>query len=247
VASVSRALVPVGSSFALHVAIAAVVAGLSVRARPMPQQALQIAVVETPAPQPEAPRPQPPLALKPVRIARVQRPQGQAPPPQIVETPPPPTVEAKKQEPAPVVITGVTLESTSQGGSFAVGVGNTVQGAPDKVASEPAAVKPYKAEKYAPAAQVTELPRPLNGESVNLRKYYPPPALKDGFEGDVVLRLLIDEDGSVARIEIISDPGQGLGAAAARMVKAEYRFSPAKVNGTPVATTVPFTVHFTLN
>jgi protein TonB len=237
----------VGSSFALHVAIAAVVAGLSVRARPMPQQALQIAVVETPASQPEAPRPQPPPALKPVRIARVQRPQGPAPRPQIVETPPPPTVEAKKQEPAPVVITGVTLESTSQGGSFAVGVGNTVQGAPDKVASEPAAVKPYKAEKYAPAAQVTELPRPLNGESVNLRKYYPPPALKDGFEGDVVLRLLIDEDGSVARIEIISDPGQGLGAAAARMVKAEYRFSPAKVNGTPVATTVPFTVHFTLN
>ena len=244
-ASASRVLLPVGSSLALHVAIAALVAGLSVRARPMPQQALQIAVVETP--QPEAPKPpSPALKPRPARIARVQRPQGQAPPPQIAGPPPPPTAEAKKQEPAPMVITGVTLESTSQGGSFAVGVGNTMQGAPDKVASEPAAAKPYKAEKYAPAAQVTELPRPLNGESVDLRKYYPPPALKDGFEGDVVLRLLIDDDGSVVRIEIISDPGQGLGAAAARMVKAEYRFSPAKVNGTPVATTVPFTVHFTL-
>jgi hypothetical protein len=46
---------------------------------------------------------------------------------------------------------------------------------------------------------------------------------------------------------VLNDPGEGLGAAAAKMVWAEYRFSPATVNGTPVATTVPFTVHFTLN
>jgi hypothetical protein len=48
-------------------------------------------------------------------------------------------------------------------------------------------------------------------------------------------------------VEILNDPGDGLGAAAAKMVRAEYRFSPATVNGIPVATTVPFTVHFTLN
>src|SRR5437667_366129 len=80
----------------------------------------------------------------------------------------------------------------------------------------------------------------------------PPPlkvarALKEGFEGDVKLRILIDADGSVAKVDILLDPGEGLGEAAARMVKAEYRFAPATVNGTPVATTVPFTVHFTLN
>ena len=250
-AATSKVLLPVGGSFVLHLLIGTLMAGLSARARPVQQQALQVAVIEVPPP-PVEPPPPPPQPLKaPPRLARAPKPPPNAaprpPPPQLTEAPPPPTVEATKAEPEPIVVTGITLESTSQGGSFAVGVGNTMQGTPDQVAREPAAVKPYKAETYAPAAQVTELPRPLNGGAVNLRKYYPPAALKEGFEGDVVLRLLIDADGSIAKVEVISDPGQGLGAAAARMVKAEYRFSPAKVNGTAVATTVPFTVHFTLN
>ena len=240
---------PVGGSLVLHVLIGSLMAGLSVRARAVRQEALQIAVVEAPPPPVE--KPPPPIAkpLKPpARLARAPRPppQQSTPPPRLTEAPPPPTVEAKKTGPDPIVVTGITMESTSQGGTFAVGVGNTLHGAPDQVARDPASVKPYQAETYAPAAQVTELPRPLNGP-VSLRKYYPPPALKDGFEGDVVLRLLIDADGTIARVEVVSDPGQGLGAAAARMVRAEYRFSPARVNGTAVATTVPFTVHFTLN
>ena len=88
------------------------------------------------------------------------------------------------------MVTGITMESTSQGGSFAVGAGNTLRGAPEQTARAPDTVKPYKAEQYAPAAQVNELPQPLNRESLNLRKYYPPQAKKNGFEGDVVLRLL---------------------------------------------------------
>ena len=253
-AAVSRAMVPLGTSMAIHAAIALLILGLAVRRMPVPQQALQVAVVEKPPPPPpqEATPPPPPQPV-PLKVARAPRP-AQPPPvptrtplPQPIDAPPPPTSEAKTQTPAPVVITGITMESTSQGGSFAVGVGNTLQGTPERVAREPETVKPYKAEKYAPAAQVTELPRPLNSESVSLRKYYPPQALKEGFEGDVTLRLLIDADGTVAKVDIVSDPGSGLGPAAARMVKAEYRFSPGKVNGLPVATTVPFTVHFTLN
>jgi protein TonB len=138
------------------------------------------------------------------------------------------------------------MESTSQGGGFAVGAGNTLQGAPERTAPAPESVKPYKAERYAPAAQVSELPRPLNREALNLRRYYPAQAKRSGFEGDVVLRLLIDADGSIAKVDIVSDPGQGLGPAAAQAVR-ELRFSPAKVNGVAVATTVPFTIHFTLD
>ena len=248
-AAASRVLLPVGGSFVLHLLVGLLMAGVSVRARPVRQDSLQIAVVDAPPPPKEEPPPVAKVVKAPPRLARAPKPPQQAPtqpPPQLTEAPPPPTVEAKKAEAEPVVVTGITLESTSQGGSFAVGVGNTMQGTPDRVARAPATVKPYKAETYATAAQVTELPRPLNGP-VNLRKYYPAPALKEGFEGDVVLRLLIDADGSIAKVEVISDPGLGLGAAAARMVRVEYRFSPAKVNGTAVATTVPFTVHFTLN
>ena len=146
----------------------------------------------------------------------------------------------------PVVITGITMESTSQGGAFVVGAGNTLRSPPEKVARDPQMVKPYKADQYATAAQVNELPRPLNRDALNLRKYYPPQARKNGFEGDVVLRLLIDADGSIAKVDVVSDPGEGLGPAAEQAVR-ELRFSPAKVNGIAVATTVPFTIHFTLD
>ena len=138
------------------------------------------------------------------------------------------------------------MESTSQGGAFVVGVGNTLRSAPEKMTRDPQIVKPYKADQYAAAAQVNELPRPLNRDALNLRKYYPAQARKNGFEGDVVLRLLIDADGSIAKVDVVSDPGEGLGPAAAQAVR-ELRFSPAKVNGVAVATTVPFTIHFTLD
>ena len=106
------------------------------------------------------------------------------------------------------------MESTSQGGAFVVGAGNTLRSAPEKVARDPQMVKPYKADQYAAAAQVNELPRPLNRDALNLRKYYPAQARKNGFEGDVVLRLLIDADGSIAKVDVVSDPGEGLGPAA---------------------------------
>src|SRR5216110_1223918 len=200
----SRVLLPLGTSVALHAAIAVFIVALAVRPRPIPQVPIQILVVDVP---PATKAPEPPRSTQ-----------------------------------NPVVITGITMESTSQGGAFMVGAGNTLRSAPEKVARDPQMVKPYKADQYATAAQVNELPRPLNRDALNLRKYYPPQARKNGFEGDVVLRLLIDADGSIAKVDVVSDPGQGLGAAAAQAVR-ELRFSPAKVNGVAVATSVPFTIH----
>lgn len=252
----TRAVVPIGTSLLFHAALAAFLLFVAVRPRPVPQVPLQIQVVDVPPPLPEPARPAepppPPPKPVPMKVARAPRAvQKNLPPPTPMplppsNAPPPPTTEAPQTTKEPVVITGITLESTSQGGSMAVGTGNTLQGAPERTARAPETVKPYKAEKYAPAAQVSELPQPLNRESLNLRKYYPPQAKKDGFEGDVVLRLLIDADGTIAKVDVITDPGQGLGPAAAKAVH-ELRFSPAKVNGVPVATTVPFTIHFTLD
>jgi periplasmic protein TonB len=247
---VSRVVVPIGTSLALHAALALAILAVAVRPRPVPQTALQIQVVDAPPPKPPEPVPPPPPPKPvPMKVARAPRTPRTAPPPTATplppsNAPPPPTTEAPRNTPEPVVITGITLESTSQGGSFAVGAGNTLRGAPEKTARAPEEAKPYKAERYAPAAQVNELPQPLNRESLNLRKYYPAQAKKNGFEGDVVLRLLIDADGTIAKVDVVSDPGEGLGPAAARAVR-ELRFSPAKVNGAAVATTVPFTIHFT--
>jgi protein TonB len=244
-----RVLVPFGTSLALHAAVALVAVVIAVRPKPVPQTPVQIQVVD--APPAKAPEPPPQPKPVPMKIARAPKAPKALPPPTPTplpptDAPPPPTTEAPRNTPEPVVVTGITMESTSQGGSFTVGVGNTLRGAPERTAQAPEAVKPYKAEQYAPAAQVSELPRPLNRESLNLRKYYPAQAKRSGFEGDVVLRLLIDADGSIAKVDIVSDPGQGLGPAAAQAVH-ELRFSPAKVNGVAVATTVPFTIHFTLD
>jgi protein TonB len=240
----ARALVPIGTSLGVHAALALVLVALAVRPRPIPQTPLQIQVVEAPA----APKVSEPVPMKVTRAPRVPKALPPPTPTPLPPTsaPPPPTTEAPRATRQPVVITGITMESTSQGAPFVVGSGNTLRGAPEKMAAEPGAVKPYKADRYAPSAQVSELPRPLNREALNLRKYYPAQAKKDGFEGDVVLRLLIDADGSIAKVDVVSDPGQGLGAAAAQAVR-ELRFSPAKVNGVAVATTVPFTIHFTLD
>lgn len=248
-----RVLVPLCSSLLVHAGIAAAVSRLSPPAAPARQVALQIAVLDAPPPvTPVAPQVKPPNLLPPpphrrarMKLARLAPP-PETPPPRSA-APPPPSAEAKEKNPAPLVVTGITLESTSEGGSFAVGTGNTLMGTPAGRAAAPGSAAPYKAGSYASAGQLTGLPRPLNAGSVNLRRYYPEKARKDGFEGDVVLRLLIAADGSVARADIISDPGEGLGAAAALAVQREYRFSPGTVNGVPVATTVPFTVHFTLD
>jgi len=246
----SRVLVPVGTSLALHAALALGMLVLAVRPKPVPQRPLEIQVVDAPrAKAPEAAAPPPPIPA-PRKLARAPRKQQELPPTPTplppTNDPPPPTSEAPRNTPQPVVVTGITMESTSQGGGFAVGAGNTLQGAPERTAPAPESVKPYKAEQYASAAQVSELPRPLNREALSLRRYYPAQAKRSGFEGDVVLRLLIDADGSIAKVDIVSDPGQGLGPAAAQAVR-ELRFSPAKVNGVAVATTVPFTIHFTLD
>ena len=245
--AVCRVVVPLGTSVALHAAIALLMVVLAVRPRPIPQMPIEIQVVDVP---PAAKAPEPPPRPVPMKVARAPRTPRAVPPPTPTplppsSAPPPPTTEAPRNTPHPVVITGITMESTSQGSSFAVGAGNSLRGAPE-TPRDPQTVKPYRADQYAPAAQVSELPRPLNREALNLRKYYPAHAKKIGFEGDVVLRLLIDADGSIAKVDVVSDPGEGLGPAAAQAVR-ELHFSPAKVNGVAVATTVPFTIHFTLD
>jgi protein TonB len=250
----SRIALPLGVAIGLHLLAGLILFRLAVILPPrlIPKTVVQFDVVVKPAEKPpepvKAPEPPKPVPLKLTRAPRViprnLPPPIAAPVPQT-NAPPPPTHEAPATAPAPLIITGITLESTSQGGSMAVGTGNTLQGTPTNKAVEPAQVKPYKAEKYAAAAQVTELPRVLNGDSVNLRKYYPAEAQREGFEGDVVLRLLIDSDGSVVKVDLIGDPGHQLGASALKAIR-EYKFGPAKVNGVPVATTVPFTIHFTI-
>jgi periplasmic protein TonB len=237
-----------GASLLLHAAVVVLLGRAPALPPPRSQQPLEVAVVEKPLPPPPAPAE--PVPMKVTRAPR--RPvQDLPPPPARVQpqppttAPPPPSREAAKAEQQPVVLPGVTLESTSQGGSFAVPAGNTLYGQPQRIARDPAEAKPYKADRYVAASQVNELPS-VESRPDSLRPFYPEAARQRGIEGDVKLRLLIDADGSLAKVDVIADPGGGLGEAGARAIR-QFRFRPGRVGGQPVATTITYTLVFVLN
>jgi periplasmic protein TonB len=243
----ARMVALLGASLLLHAGFVALLGKASRARSPISQQPLEVAVIEKPAPPP----PESPAKPVPIKVARAPRvPAADLPPPRaaprrIPAAPPPPSREAREEHPQPIVLPGITFESTSQASSFAVPAGNTLYGQPSSTAIEPAEVKPYKADRYVPASQVNELPG-VESRPDSLRPFYPEAARRRGVQGDVVLRLLIDADGSLAKVDVIREPGGGLGAAGAQAIR-QFRFRPAKVDGRPVATTITYVLHFVLD
>jgi protein TonB len=136
---------------------------------------------------------------------------------------------------------GISLGSTATGGSFAVGVGNTLYGKAEEVAPDPKDVKPYAAEGTAPPRRVSAQPKLLR----LVEPVYPPAARKAGVEGPVLLLLRIDARGRVVAARVVSEPGAGTGEAArAALLRSE--FSPALLEGDAVETEIRFTYNFVL-
>ena len=74
---------------------------------------------------------------------------------------------------------------------------------------------------------------------------YPQVARRFNKEGRVVLRLTINENGSLTNIEVLEDPGYGLASAAVEAVK-KSRYNPARHRGRPVIAKAILPVRFTL-
>ncbi|GEJ58611.1 energy transducer TonB [Anaeromyxobacter diazotrophicus] len=239
-----------GASLALHgllfAALLAVRPPAARRATPV-----EVELVEAPKalPAPEPPRPEPAREAprsppRPPRVAKLPAPR-EAPPPRAPPAPPPPNAppppDASRAAPPRI---GISMESTTTAGGVAAPVGNTLYGRPPERAEDPAAVKPYRAERYAAPSQVTTLPEPLGCEIPKAE--YPEEARRLGVEGEVRLRLLVDEEGRVREARVVRDPGHGFGAVAARAARAYCRFRPARKDGAAVATEIPYTIRFEL-
>ena len=71
----------------------------------------------------------------------------------------------------------------------------------------------------------------LSGAKVD----YPRRALRERVPGHVVLLLVVETDGSVSSVALLSvdPPGYGFESAAIAAMKG-YRFQPAKIDGVPV-------------
>jgi len=91
--------------------------------------------------------------------------------------------------------------------------------------------------------ETTELPRVLQ----NPPPVYPLAAWQRGWQGTTQLRIMIGANGAVENVEVFRSSGHRvLDAAAVRAVR-QWRFQPARRNGSPVAMTVRLPIRFSLD
>jgi protein TonB len=178
---------------------------------------------------------------KAIKVARVE-PKPLPPPPPNTESSPSQTTDSKP----PVIKIGISLGSTTTGGGMVVGVGNSLYGEADQVASDPNSIRSYSAKEtrkapYVPPSRVSTLPKLLDQPKAQ----YPVEAKKEGIEGQVILLLTVDETGRVTRVKIVSGPGYGL-EAAAEQTAYRFRFAPATMNGETVSTEIRYVYTFML-
>ncbi|MGE4297286.1 MAG: energy transducer TonB [Desulfovibrionaceae bacterium] len=75
---------------------------------------------------------------------------------------------------------------------------------------------------------------------------YPYAARRRGISGTVVLRLVVERDGSVGLVEIVSAQPPGVFEDSARLAVAGWRFAPGMRHGKPVRTWVRLPVTFSM-
>jgi protein TonB len=229
-------------SMAGHVATMLVLP--DVMARSVKDRNVEMEFYEPPPPPPppkvEEPKPEPPKPVEKIKPVVVKLPEPVKP----KDVPPPPNQEEPKEPPkAPVpIVVGISMSSTTQGGGFAVQVGNTTYGkASDKIV-DPSEVKAYSAPKYLPPGGADTEPVAL-GE---IKVPYPEEAKKNEIEGSVLLNVQVDATGTVTAVTVIKGPGYGLNEAAREILK-KYKFKPATKGGEAVGTSLIYTYTFLLD
>jgi periplasmic protein TonB len=182
------------------------------------------------APPPPPPPPPPPQAVKTIvkPVARLIQ-SGKLMQPRAI---PKEVAVFKEAELPPDVVA-----NTNQGGVF-----GGIPGQGIMVGSAPAAPPPPK------AATPTRIKQGGNVTAASIitqtRPLYPPLARQARIQGNVVLHAIIDKDGKVAQLEVIS--GHPLLVQAALDAVKQWRYKPTLLNGDPVEVDTTITVTFTM-
>ena len=230
-------LVCAALSVAAHFLLGEAMSALPPRAPIERDHRIEITVVPPPAPDPLPPPPPDPPPPDP----------PPTPPPKTVPDPAEKPVRAKPTTKAPQIVAaapaetaapnaavgvngaseqpvfGVTMESTSTGGTSTAPVGNTTTPQPSGNASTGG---PAKQIAPVAAAEVTKMPLPQGACSGK----YTDEARAAATEGVVLLDLVVDEAGRARDITVVSPLSHGLTEAAVAALKA-CRFSPGERNG----------------
>jgi periplasmic protein TonB len=202
--------------------------------RPPPAAAPAPAPEPEPEPPPEPASPPPP----PRRVARVTR-VTRVPAPAPVPPPTPGPADDSPPSPQRVIVmdTGsvAVRPGPSSGTATGRGTGTGTGASPGLAGSGPRVV---------PLASVARMPEEICDHDHS--REYAKEARTRGVEGQVVVRLLVDERGRVAQARLVRGRGHGLDEKALELGK-RIRFRPAlDERGSPVATWITWTFSFTL-
>jgi protein TonB len=190
--------------------------------------------VAPPAPTPDRPIPTvDPVAPPPKPIERITPAPKDEPPPDPTE-PVAAAAEPVTTKPARRVV-GINLGSTVVGGGPAFAVGNTRMGETSRIAADPGGVA---------AATGTQLVPPRRTSEV--QPEYPPALRAQNVEGDVVLKVEVDATGRVGTVVVVQPSPHEAFNQAAMVAAKRSTYSPALLNGAPVANSIQFTVRFRL-
>ena len=176
--------------------------------------------VSRPTPQPEPRLPAKPVP-KPVAKAAPQSVPKQAPAP--VAQPEPSPLPATAPSAAPAAVPASSTTAAAAPAAAASGIGHN-------------APAPAKVELPSASADYLDNPKPA----------YPPLSRRLREEGKVVLRVLIEADGSASRAEIRSSSGYERLDQAALQTVLRWRYLPAKRNGVPESMWFNVPINFVL-
>lgn len=221
----SRFLIAVAVSLALHAALAAVPALRGPRAAAAVVVEVQLTRVPRPPPtKPSPPPPRPAAEVPPARRKPAPRPKFRPVQHLVVQRRAASTAEEKPApEPRPLGVTPSSVAPGGEGPSMPIGSGDGQAGGRGTAPAtgHKAAPSTPPAPKAAPA-RLRARPRLLREHKVG----YPEEARRNGIEGTVTLDVLVGEDGRVREVKVISGPGFGLNEAAQRALM-RFVFAPA--------------------
>lgn len=223
--------------------------GLKQPAPPPKAQMQGRAEMRSPVPPPRrivADRPVAPRAIPPpMRPRPVERPTEPAPPAVVTKplpqvTAPLATIAADSIDRAGILTETPSAEPSQgpgSGGGAGTGTGTGI-GEGDGSGVGPGSGGGTGGGPYRPGSGVT--PPSIVRE---VKPDYPQDARRRGVEGDVVLEVIVRADGSVGQVRLLQGLGAGLDERAIAAVR-QWRFDPARRQGTPVDVVVEIAVEF---
>lgn len=108
-------------------------------------------------------------------------------------------------------------------------------------------------EEDAPFLKVEQMPSFRGGDLNDFRNWvstrlrYPKIAEENGVQGKVILQFVVERDGTLSHIEVLSSPDRSLSEEAVRVVESSPKWTPGKQRGSAVRVKYTLPVDFQLN